>query len=138
VYCICVGGVFLLDNIIKADLKTIIKIVFIISFCISILLVLFAVSSLIISKTDFSYEALYPLTSAILAVSAALCGFEVSKLLKENGLIWGVFSGIIISTFIIILAVIFKTLAFNSVFITKIIITIISGAAGGIIGVNTN
>jgi len=139
-YCICVGGVFLLNNLIgKADnIKNIFKIIFLVLFCIAVVLVMFIISSFVISKTDFSYQTLNTFTSAILAVSAALSGFVISRWFKENGLILGVFSGLIISFFVIALAIVFKTLNFNPVFITKLIITIISGAAGGIIGVNIN
>ena len=123
----------------KTDtIKIILKILFITLFCVCTVLFLFAITAFVISKTDFSYNILFYAITAILAVSSAFCGFVISKQFKENGLIWGVFAGIVISLFIVVLGIIYNGFIFTSSLFTKIIITVISGAAGGIIGVNTN
>lgn len=123
----------------KSDiLKIIFKILLISALCISTVLILLFLLALIIIKTDFSYNTLFPVTSAILAVSGLFSGITVSKWFKENGLIYGVFAGLIISVFIFGVSIICKTFNITPILFTKFLIIIVSGAAGGIIGVNTN
>ena len=123
----------------KTDiLKLILKILFISAFCIGTVLFLFVAVAVIISKVDTSYDILFPVITAILSVSAVFCGFTISRWFKENGLIWGILAGIIISVFIISTCLIYGSLDLTTALFTKIIVTVISGAVGGIIGVNIN
>lgn len=123
----------------KSDILNIVfKILLISVLSIGIVLILLSALAFTITKTDFSYDILFPVTSAILAVSSIFCGFIISRMVKENGLICGVFSGLITSIFILLLSFIYKTFNITPALVTKLLITVISGAAGGIIGVNTN
>ena len=108
------------------------------AFCILVAVGLFAFFAFIISKTDFSYDVLNIVTSVILAISSFICGFSISRWFKENGLICGVFAAVILSLFICSLSLYFSVFNFTGLLFIKLSIILISGCAGGIIGVNTN
>lgn len=108
------------------------------AFCILVAVGLFAFFAFIISKTDFSYDVLNIVTSVILAISSFICGFYISRWFKENGLICGVFAAVILSLFICSLSLYFSVFNFTGLLFIKLSIILISGCAGGIIGVNTN
>ena len=98
----------------------------------------FSIGAAVISRTNFSYDILPTVTAAILAVSAIIDGFLISKWNKENGLIWGVLAGIVITVFVIVASFKFETLFLSAQIAVKCAITVTAGAIGGIIGVNTN
>ena len=139
-YCICVGGVFLLQNFFANEntFKSTVKAVFVFIFCIFNFLCLTTLVAFIISKTDFNYEILNLIVSAILAVSSLLNGFAASRLYKENGLICGIFAAFILSLFIAFLSIYFGPVNFTERSLIKSSIIFIAGISGGIIGVNTN
>ena len=122
----------------KSIFKSIFYIAVLIAFCIMIAVSLFAFFALIISKTDFSYDVLNMVTSAILAISSFICGFSISRWFKENGLICGIFAAVTLSLFICGLLLYFSVFNFTGLLFIKLSIILISGCAGGIIGVNTN
>ena len=123
----------------KADtFKVVVNFILFALFCICSLLLLLSVAAIAITKIDFAYSALDPVTSAIVAISAAFSGFVASRLFKENGLIWGISAGIVISAFIIAAALYTDSFKISSVLLTKIVISVVAGAMGGILGVNTN
>ena len=123
----------------KSDIiKCIIKILSIALFSFFTLSVLFIITAVIISKINFSYSSLLPVTAIILALISALNGFLISRWFKINGVVWGVLAGIIILLFIVIASVYYNVFALSSTMLIKASITIISGAIGGIIGVNIN
>ncbi|MBE6877556.1 MAG: TIGR04086 family membrane protein [Ruminococcaceae bacterium] len=140
-YCVPVGGVFLLQKIIfdKTDIiKTIIRFLIISLLCIITVIFLFCIAAIIISRINFSYEILAPVTTAVLAVAATFDGFLISRWYKENGLIWGVFAGVVIFMYIVFTSLNYDVFDISNQFITKLITVISAGAIGGIIGVNIN
>lgn len=122
----------------KSIFKSIFYIAVLMAFCILVAVGLFAFFAFIISKTDFSYDVLNIVTSVILAISSFICGFSISRWFKENGLICGVFAAVILSLFICSLSLYFSVFNFTGLLFIKLSIILISGCAGGIIGVNTN
>ena len=136
-----VGGVFLLQKI-MFDKSAVIKMfcrLFIISlFCFFSAAVLMFISAFVLSKINFSYEMLLPVTAVILAVSATFDGFVISRWYKENGLIWGILAGIILICIIVFYSVLYDTFCISAQLFIKAVVAITSGAIGGIIGVNTN
>lgn len=123
----------------KADtFKVVVKFILFALFCICGLLLFLSVAAMAITKIDFAYNALDPVTSAIVAISAIFSGFVTSRLFKENGLIWGVSAGVVISVFIIAAALYTDSFKISSTLLTKIVISLVAGAMGGILGVNTN
>ena len=136
-----VGGVFLLQKIIinKSNIiKFTVKFLSVSLLCFFICSILFCLTAAIVSKLNFSYEILYPVIAIILAVSAFLNGFIISRWYKENGLIYGILAGFTILIILIIFSLKYSLFSLSSHFLTKTITVIVSGAIGGIIGVNTN
>jgi len=132
---------FLLQKILfdKSDiLKTVIKFLLISLFCFITVTILLCITALVISRINFSYEILTPIVAAVLALTAVFDGFLISRWFKENGLIWGVLSGLIIILLLLIFSLKYNTFEISSQLITKSLVTITAGAIGGIIGVNTN
>ncbi len=77
-----------------------------------------------------------PLTSVILAMGAFCGGFLGAKLSGENGLFCGAISGIIFFLVAWALGGVFEIAGFGISAVIKSAMLIISGAFGGIIGVN--
>ena len=120
------------------SIKIITRLFTFIIFCFISILIFFSIASFVISNLDFSYETLSLYISAILGCSASFSGFVISKLNKQNGLFWGCFAGIVLLLFILILSVYFNTFSLSLNIFRRIIILLISGALGGILGVNLN
>lgn len=119
-------------------LKILFRLLLIVAFCLLCNIVLFSITAFIITKTDFTYEILVPLTGVNLGVTSFVCGLVVSKCNKENGLICGVFTAGIINAFLIILSLYNNTFNLSVLLVTKICFIFFAGMAGGIIGVNSN
>ena len=123
----------------KTDMiKNIFRLIFICTLCIGCILLSFAFTAVIISKTDFRYESLVIVTSAVLAVNALFCSFVLSSFYKENGLVCGIFVALIISLFTVTLSLYYNCFNMSLILLTKLILIFVAGAAGGVIGVNTN
>lgn len=120
------------------SLKVILKILSLALVCLITVGLFFCITSAAICHIDFSYETIPAIIAAILGISSAVSGFVTSRLMKENGLIWGIISGVIILTVLCIFSICCGTFALSADFITKTLILIISGSIGGIIGVNVS
>ena len=106
--------------------------------CILVYMFFISLTAFIITKTDFSYELLNPVTSAISAVSSFVCGFMISRWFKEKGLFCGIFAALVLSLFLCILSLYYSSFEISRMFVIKTSIIFVSGSAGGITGVNTN
>ncbi len=106
--------------------------------CFFTVLLFMCITAAVISKMNFSYDMLMPVTAAAIALSAALDGYVLSRYFKENGLIWGMFAAVIIVVFLIIASAKYGTFALSDRLFTKIAVAVTSGAIGGITGVNIN
>lgn len=100
----------------------------------TLLLLLIMSALIIVLNISFS---LYPIFAvSCLVVGAVICGFCNARLNENNGLIFGLLSSAVMYFIILIVTVI---LGFNSIgtqLFIKFIIVLLSGAIGGIIGVN--
>lgn len=114
------------------------KLLLMVTMCIATVMLLLCTAGFIICNIDFTYESLPVIIAVILSISAALDGFIISKISKENGLLWGFFAGMVILIFVLILSFVMNTFNMTSDFFTKSAICIIAGAIGGIAGVNVN
>lgn len=129
----------MLNKILKGNsdgAKIVFRFIVLTVFCILTFLLFSSVVSLIILKTDFSYEILPVITAIILAVSAFACGFVISMLFKENGIVWGIFAAITIFAALVAVSVYTGRFCFSKALLIRFAITVIAGAAGGIAGVN--
>lgn len=120
------------------NIKIIYKIIYTVLICLFIFGILCCTSAFFVTKIDMSYEVIPFNISIILGFSAAFSGFVLSRSAKENGLFWGIFAGVIIFLFVSIIAIVSGYFKINTNFFTKFLITVISGAIGGIVGVNIN
>ena len=123
----------------KSDvIKIICKILIIFLLCFVTTAVLFCTAAAIIANVNFSYDILPAVTASILAFSAFADGFLISRWNKENGMIWGISAGIIITVILVAVSVKCGMISLSGQLIVKSLINMSAGAIGGIIGVNTN
>lgn len=114
------------------------KVLSLILFCFLTVLVFFSIAAFIITKTDFSYEILVTLTTSLLALSAFVDSFVVSRIIKENGMFIGLIIGAIIFIFVLLASIFYGQLKLSSMLFTKFAAIMLSGTIGGIVGVNIN
>lgn len=115
-------------------MKGIFKSVFF-SFLLSLILIF--VLSIIISTTSVSENIIKPVTMGIVVVSLMMNGYVLSKNKKQKGILYGAILGIIYMVMLYIISSFSNfnfSLNINS--IIMIILGILSGAIGGILGVN--
>ena len=123
----------------KSDvIKMICKILIIFLLCFVTTAVLFCTAAAIIANVNFSYDILPAVTASILAFSAFADGFLISRWNKENGMIWGISAGTIITVILVVVSVKCGTISPSGQLIVKSLINMSAGAIGGILGVNTN
>ena len=123
----------------KSDvIKIICKIFIVFIICFATATILFCIAAIIISGINFSYDILPAVTASILAFSAFADGFLISRWNKENGMIWGISAGIIITVILVAVSVKCGMISLSGQLIVKSLINMSAGAIGGIIGVNTN
>ena len=106
--------------------------------CILVVLSLFSIISFALCKFDFSYTILPLLTTIISGISAAFNGFVISNIHKQNGLFWGIFAGLVVVLCLLIISVSLNYFSLSLNTLVKFVIILISGAIGGILGVNVN
>ena len=99
----------------------------------ALLLLLF---SLLLSKKDIPLSVINPVCSLLLAVACFSSGCVAAKEFKKRGMLVGAGCGIIIYFLIMILSFL-NDFSVGITAIIKLIIAILSGAAGGVLGVNT-
>lgn len=119
-------------------IKFILRILLVSALCISSVLISLMIAAIVISKTDFKYESLIIVTNLIIAVNSFICSFLISRFHKQNGLICGIYAAVTISLFIVVTAISNNTFKISPILLSKLCAVFIAGAAGGIIGVNTN
>lgn len=100
-------------------------------------LILIAILSVIMSNTNISDNILNPIVIGIVAFSLLIGAFNMSRIKKEKGIVFGSLLG---AAYILILYLISSivlmdfSLSINSIFF--ILLGILGGAVGGILGVN--
>ena len=99
----------------------------------AILIFMFAAA---LSVGDVPAMLFSPITVIILAFGGFAGGFASSRISGEKGIICGAFSGIIYFSVIWLFGTLFENLGSGTVAFIKATMIIISGALGGIIGVN--
>ncbi|MEG0019332.1 MAG: TIGR04086 family membrane protein [Oscillospiraceae bacterium] len=119
-------------------IKTVCKIISLLLFCFATIFILFCIAAVIITKTDFSYSIIFPVTTALFSGAAFIDSFIVSRLIKENGLAIGIIIGIIIFSAVLIMSIWFKQFKISGIMFTKLTAIMLSGIIGGVLGVNTN
>lgn len=93
--------------------------------------------SLLITKLDVPNSVVTLLSCISLCAGAYSAGLICSKRKRKNGLLLGLGCGIMMFFVILIFGAIFAKAAISLHFTSKLLMTLICGALGGIIGVNS-
>lgn len=102
-----------------------------------ITLIILLVYNLLLTYTNMSADSVSIVTSFITTISSAIGGFYACKHIQEKGLIYGFIVGL---SYIILLILMFylaeEKYIFDITVLYKAILVSISGAIGGVLGVN--
>ncbi len=93
--------------------------------------------SILLSETSLSETVIVPATIGIVSFSLLVCGFRISRIKKEKGILYGSMLGLIYMIILYLISSLINlkfNLNINS--IIMIALGILGGAIGGIIGVN--
>lgn len=101
-----------------------------------IMLMLCLVTSLLLVSGTLPKEYLEWIMMGISAIACYFSGFTTARITKVNGMISGLLSGLIIMIIIFVGGLVFTTSGITYISIVKSILFMISGAIGGIKGVN--
>lgn len=93
--------------------------------------------SLIVSKIDLPKGALAVFSTIALCVGAFSGGLTCAKRRGKNGLLFGVATGVAMFVVIFVLSLFFARTAVTFTAASKLFWTIVFGAVGGIVGVNS-
>lgn len=129
-------GKFLIAQ--KPSVQTAIKAIILIVSCTLSILLLFCITAVIIVKIDTPDTILVPLTTILFALAAFGISFLFAKSKKENGFIIGISIGIVFFAMIVLIALFTAQFKLSNIFFTKFFTIMISGALGGVLGVNIN
>lgn len=91
--------------------------------------------SFVLSKKDFPFSLINPLSTVALLIGSLLAGFLAAKSSKEKGMLLGGFCGFIIFVVIFVVSSMFQ-FEVGAKAVLKLAVCVLSGAIGGIIGVN--
>lgn len=105
--------------------------------CLILTVTALIILALILKFTSLSESKLPMFNNLIVIISVAIGALYASGKTKENGWFIGAFIGLIYYLFILILNLIFiKDVSLSLLVIPKLLMSIFSGAIGGIIGIN--
>ncbi len=91
----------------------------------------------IMTKVDVPEGVMSAMSVFALCVGAFSGAYIASRKHRHNGMIIGILTGVIIYSLILIVGIIFAKSSVNFGLFSKLVITLICGAIGGIIGVNS-
>lgn len=95
------------------------------------------VFSLFMTKFDAPESVVAIMSSLALCIGAYSGGYISSKRRRQNGLLTGIITGILIYCVILFVGLIFAKSSISFSFLAKLIMTLVCGAIGGIVGVNS-
>ncbi len=99
-----------------------------------ILLILF--SMVFIKMKSIPSLAIEPISMVICAISAFLSAYASARIIRENGMVYGIISGFVMFMLMFFSWMIFNREAITTLILVKITLMLLMGAIGGIIGVN--
>lgn len=102
-----------------------------------IILVCLLIFSLFMTKFDAPEPLVSVMSSLSLCIGAYVGGYIAAKRRRQNGMIIGILTGIFIYCVIFFAGVIFAKNSISFSFLTKLIMTLICAAVGGVAGVNS-
>ncbi len=102
-----------------------------------VILICLFIFSLFMTKFDAPEPMVSVMSSLALCVGAYVGGYIAAKRKRQNGMIIGILTGIFIYCIIFFAGVIFAKNSISFSFLTKLIMTLICAAIGGVFGVNS-
>ncbi len=102
-----------------------------------VILICLLIFSLFMTKFDAPEPMVSVMSSLALCVGAYVGGYIAAKRRRQNGMIIGILTGIFIYCVIFFAGVIFAKNSITFSFLTKLIMTLICAAIGGVFGVNS-
>lgn len=102
-----------------------------------VILICLIIFSLFMTKFDAPEPMVSVMSSLALCVGAYVGGYIAAKRKRQNGMIIGILTGIFIYCIIFFAGVIFAKNSISFSFLTKLIMTLICAAIGGVFGVNS-
>lgn len=93
--------------------------------------------SAVISKIDAPPALITVMSTISLCVGAYVGGFTGAKKRRKNGMLMGLLTGAVIFAAIFIISIIFAKTAITFTAASKLLLTVVFGAVGGIVGVNS-
>lgn len=93
--------------------------------------------SVLMSKVDIPEQVVTVMSSISLCIGAYSAGYIASRRRRQNGLVLGMITGVIVYCLVFFLGVMFAktSITFNA--FTKFIMVLICSAIGGVLGVNS-
>jgi putative membrane protein (TIGR04086 family) len=104
-------------------------------FIISILLL--GIFSFVFTVQDIPQSAIIPLVFFTICGGAFIGGFFASHLYKNKGLMIGALTGLLFFLILYIIGVFMKQINVGSLAVLKLVLSVVFGAIGGVVGVNT-
>ena len=103
----------------------------------SLVVALFLAASVCLA-VDLSNNFSTLVSGICLGIGAAVSGFLSSKKIKSQGIVNGLFCGVILYFFIFLLSLFFSENSFSIITLSHLMISLLAAAIGGVLGVNTS
>ena len=100
------------------------------------MLILLCICAAVMTVQDFNVTVLRIIALATLGLGGFGSGFLAAKLRRKNGMLMGALSGAALMVILVLLSLIFFGFHFGGQLITKVAIGVLTGALGGVLGVN--
>lgn len=93
-------------------------------------------SFLFVKSQNISATVITPLTMFAIALGAFISGYITARIIKSNGLFWGMIAGFVMFSVVFIAGLMISNGEFSTLVLVKLTLMLLMGAIGGIAGVN--
>lgn len=93
-------------------------------------------SFLFVKSQNISATVITPLTMFAIALGAFISGYITARIIKSNGLFWGMIAGFVMFSVVFIAGLMISNGEISTLVLVKFTLMLLMGAIGGIAGVN--
>ena len=93
-------------------------------------------SFLFVKSQNISATVITPLTMFAIALGAFISGYVTARIIKSNGLFWGMIAGFVMFSVVFIAGLMISNGEISTLVLVKLTLMLLMGAIGGIAGVN--
>lgn len=93
-------------------------------------------SFLFVKSQNISATVITPLTMFTIALGAFIGGYITARIIKSNGLFWGMIAGFVMFSVVFIAGLMISNGEISTLVLVKLTLMLLMGAIGGIAGVN--